>query len=252
MAKNIIQKNSPSTNDIKEESTMKNEMVSIDLILQQEKERRNQKLARMKQAYANQIAYTVISHGCEITSPEIRAAADELMKLVPEDQLLLSADVVLRKELSTSGAKYAYETDKLCLVWEKNSHENRRPYIIWVHAKPKPRKVNTLEDKAVSFFSRRIPGISEEVIRELFATCFDGKELTICQYNDPRPVILMTNRRPGGKFVLQEIDADGQFAVNHPIAYVIGNRAYVSIPFSAPGRAWTFHAIPKVNGGPEE
>lgn len=245
------QKNNLNTTDIKEEDVME-KMVSINSILEEEKEKNIGKVARMKEVYANQIAYTVISHGCEITSPEIRAAADELMKLVPEEQLLLSADVVLRKDLSTNGAKYAYETDKLCLVWEKNTHENRRPYIIWVHVKPKPRKVNTLEDKAVSFFSRRIPGISEEVIRELFAICFDGKELTICQYNEPRPVILMTNRRPGGKFILQKINEKGEFAVNHPIAYVIGNRAYVFIPLSAPGRAWTFHAIPKANSGTEE
>lgn len=245
------QKNNLNTTDIKEEDVME-KMVSINSILEEEKEKNIGKVARMKEVYTNQIAYTVISHGSEITSPEIRAAADELMKLVPEDQLLLSADVVLRKELSTSGAKYAYETDKVSLVWEKNHHENRRPYIIWVHEKTKPRKLNTLEDKAVSFFMKRIPEMPEEVVRELFTTCFDGKEFTICQYNQAKPVILMSNKKPGGKFALQSIDADGQFAVNQPIAYVIGNRAYVSIPFSAPGRPWTFHAVPKANSGAEE
>lgn len=238
---NIEMKSIPNTTDINEEEiTMKNEMVSIKEIIEQDKQQKERKVARMKEVYTNQIAYTAISHGCNVTSPEIRQAASELLKLVPEDQLLLSADVVLRKELSTSGAKYAYETDKVCLVWDKNQNENRRPYIIWVHEKAKPRKVNSVEDKAVSFFVKRIPGMPEEVVRELFKTCFDGKEFTICQYNQAKPVILMSNQKPGGKFVLQAIDADGQFAVNHPIAYVIGNRAYVSIPFSAPGRPWTF------------
>lgn len=240
---NIEKKSIPNTTDInEEESTMKNEMVSIKEIIAQDKQQKERKVARMKEVYTNQIAYTAISHGCNVTSPEIRQAASELLKLVPEDQLLLSADIVLRKELSTSGAKYAYETDKVCLVWEKNKHENRRPYIIWVHEKAKPRKVNTMEDKAVSFFMKRIPGMPEEVIRELFKTCFDGKEFKICQYNQAEPIILMSNQKPGGKFTLQNIDSDGRFAVNHPIAYVIGNCAYVSIPFSEPGRPWTFRA----------
>lgn len=231
------------TTDIKEDIAMKKEMASIQGIIEQDKQEKEQKVARMKEIYTNQIAYTVISHGCNVTSSEIRSAAAELLKVVPEDQLLLSADVVLRKELSASEAKYAYENDKVCLVWEKNKHEDRRPYIIWVHEKTQPRKVNSVEDKAVNFFLKRIPGMPEQVIRELFAECFDGKEFTICQYNQAKPIILMSNTKPGGRFALQEIDADGQFAVNQPIAYVIGNRAYVSIPFTAPGRPWTFRVI---------
>lgn len=197
----------------------------------------------VQEAIINRLAYVIAVKGCDV--PEIRETAKNFLARLPEEQLRDGADVILRKELSVSGAKYATDTDRLCMVWEKNSKPKaRHPYILWVHVKASRKKKSLLE-KAQEFFVKRIPGITEEVVQKLFEAAFDGDSMVVCPYTTIEPVVVKANDRPGGHFLLQEVDRDGNIAVNWPYAYVVGNRAYLYIPGNDPerkGKPWLFKA----------
>lgn len=197
------------------------------------------KATAVKEAIVNRLTYVAAVKGCD--NPEkIREVAKDFLDTLPEEAVKLGADVVLRKHLNPFEGEYALETERLVLVWGKNTQtEARHPNVLWVHVKRATPK--SLSEKAQEFFTKRIPGLTEKVISELFEIAFDGDSMVVCPHSTIESVIRKMTERPGGRFALQKVDRDGNVAVNHPLAYLVGNRVYLYLPGTeGQGRPWTF------------
>lgn len=185
-------------------------------------------------------------------SAELKAKVAPFLATVPDNVVEEGADVVLCKELVTNGMPYAYEDDMVILGWSANPEfgkERKRKNVLWVHVKPKLRP-KTMADKALTFFGKKYPDMPEGIIQELFDAAWDGEEITLCVHPKAAPIVLKAKEKQGqGRYMLQEPDAKGNIIPNRPIAYVVGNRAYVSIPGTKNGRPWTFRANPAPKQG---
>lgn len=244
MAKKTTVQNINCTTDMKneEEATMKT--MNINDIISQVQTDIAVKAAKIRSALVERVAYVVAAKSCPIESADIREATRNFLGQLADEKIVGGADVVLRKELT--GINAGYQNERIVLAWDKNpkgNEEGKRPNVLWVHVLPVQKQEKSMADKAVSFFQKRFPDMTEGIVRELFEAGWDGNEVTLCVHPSAKPVVLKA-QNGGGQYLLQQPDEKGNFIPNRPIAYAVGNRIYVSIPGTKNGRPWTFRATP--------
>lgn len=255
MEKNTAQNN---VDQMKEDTVMTN-MNSTDTattitIAEILAEKSQNKAAGVREGLVKTFRYFRARQGIEESAEQLDVLAEELQALLaslPDEELAHGANVVFAKTAFWEGG---FESDHMVVGFEANTRYNPEervngvyPMVLWVHVKPVSGEVRlpkTTAEKAVAYFEKRLPDLPQQVLLELFEYCWDGEEITICQHPAAKPVVLKSKEAPGGQFLLQDVGADGTFVPNRPIAYCVGNRAYVSVPGAAPTHPWTFRANP--------
>lgn len=230
------------------EINMNDTMTTIDAVANEALQQQAEKADKIRAAIAERGAYAHAAKGGE-NSGMVRQALKKFLATVPDAEVTKGADLVLRKELiPTADLPYVYTDDTVVLAWDANplaDKEGKRPCVVWVHVKRAPKAVKTLADKAAAFFTKRISGMTDELARSIINEVTWDEELTICPYPVAKPVALMSKERPGGRFILQDVDGKGGFIPNRPIGYVLENRVYLSLPgMEGRGRPWTFRLNP--------
>ncbi len=250
MSKTSVQTATTNTTDMKAKeakSMKKNNTVTINEILSQAATQQTEKAAKIRAALVERTAYVCAAKGCAIEPDTIRSSTEQFLSRIPDEVICGGADVVLRREFDATSLEHVLEGENVVLGWDANPQatEGKRPNVIWLTVKTAPKVEKTPLEKFLGFMANRCAEMTEATAKAVFEAAWDGEEITVCIHPKATPVVMASQKVPGGQFILQSIGAKGQFVPNRPIGYVTGNRVYVSIPGIENGRPWTFRLNPK-------